>query len=96
MINLANCRKYADMIDDATTEINSLIIIYEDAYYYIQKNKSNASSKFAEQLYNETSKLKNIKKDLISISSKIEQKASQIYNEELAEKRKKAAQAHTY
>lgn len=88
MINLSQCRKYADNIDDVVSEINTLIIAYEDAYYYINKNESNDSEEFATQIHNETTKLKNIKNDLNEISSKIRQKANQIYNDELEEKKR--------
>ena len=93
MINLSQCRKYADKIDDAAAEVNSLIIIYEDAYYYIKKNNSNDASDFANQLSMEAKKLRDIKNDLSNISFKIRQKANQIYNEELAEQRRKVAEA---
>lgn len=95
MINLSQCRKYADKIDDAAAEVKSLINIYEDACYYIKKNKSNDSAEYAAQLAHEVAKLRNIKSDLNSISAKIREKANQIYHEEIAEQKRKEAAAAT-
>lgn len=95
MINLSQCRKYADKIDDAAAEVKSLINIYEDACYYIKKNKSNDSAEYAAQLAHEVSKLRNIKSDLNSISAKIREKANQIYHEEIAEQKRQEAAAAT-
>lgn len=88
MINLTQCKKNADQIDDAALEINSLIRIYEDADYYMKKNTSNDSTDFATQFYNESIKLRNIKNDLKQIAYKIRSKSQEIYNEELAEQQR--------
>ena len=93
MINLTQCRKYADKIDEAALEISSLIRIYDDAHYYIKKNTSNDSNDFSTQFYNEANKLRNIKKDLSQIAYTIRSKAQEIYNEELAEQRREEAEA---
>ena len=93
MINLSHCRKQADLIDEAAIEVNKLINIYSDASYYIGKNDNADSEEYARQFYNEEIKLRNIKKDLGQIATKIRTKAQEIYNEELAEQRRKEAEA---
>ena len=93
MINLSQCKKQADRIDEAIIQISSLIRIYDDAYYYVKKNSSNDSHDFSTQFYNEAIKLKNIKNDLSQIAYKIRLKAEEIYNEELAEQQREEAES---
>lgn len=93
MINLSHCRQQADLIDEAAIEVGQLIHIYNDATYYMGKNDNNDSDSYEKKFYNEEMKLRNIKKDLGQIATKIRTKSQEIYNEELAEQRRKEAEA---
>lgn len=92
MIDLNRCNQQADIINDVSHEVSSLIKLYDEAQYYTKKNQSNDSSSFSTSFYNETIKLMNIRNDLSQIERIIRTKAQEIYNEELAEQKRKEAE----
>jgi hypothetical protein len=89
MLDIRQCLEYSEKIEDAVLEVNNLMSIYDDAYYYIHKNESKDSDSLAEKIKNECNKLSSIRNDLGTISFIIKRRAQEIYDDELAELRRK-------
>ncbi len=97
MIDLAKCRECADRVDSAGIKTNSIIKYYNDASYYIKKNESADSTFLSTKILNNEKQLLSIKQDLVSIATLIRNRSLEIYNDEMAEiRRKKEIQNQEY
>ncbi len=92
MINLVECNKYADMVDDVGLMAKQLKTKYNDAAYYMSKNTSSDAESFSAKFVEEEQKIEYIMQDLATIASVIRNKSSEIYYQELEEKRRLEAE----
>lgn len=83
MINISECNKQADKIDDIIINLNTVINNYEESLYYVKKNDSNDASTISKTIETNIQNLENEKNKLISTANKIRTSAKQIYELEL-------------
>lgn len=83
MINLKDCNKQADAIDDCIYRLQKDINNYEEALFYVKKNSSSSNDIFSKHVSTEINKLEDIIGTLKVISKRIRETAREIYSAEL-------------
>ena len=84
MIDVGAHNNKATLIDDAATNVGSIIRILEDSLDSLNYNDSNKIDSFKSDLESKIILLRQIKQDLTNSASTIRTKATQIYNEQKA------------
>lgn len=84
MIDVSKHNNKATLIDDAATNVGSVIRILEESLDYLNCNDSNKVDSFKSDIESKLMLLKQIQRDLTNAASTIRTKATQIYNEQKA------------
>lgn len=93
MIDVNKQKNQAQLIDNAATNVNSVIGILEDSLDYLSSSSSNRIDSFKTNLETKLTILRQIKKDLNNAANTIRTTAQEIYNNEKAEEERKKREA---
>lgn len=85
MIDVSKCNSQASKLEDAATNIDSIIKIFEDSYYTLNTSSSTSVKSFKTDINAKISILEQLKSDLRAAASTIRTKAQEIYNRQKAE-----------
>lgn len=83
MINLSECNKRADEIDNCVYRLQKNISNYEEALFYVKKNDTVITTIFTDHIKTEINKLEDIISTLKQMSKRIRETAREIYQAEL-------------
>ena len=83
MINLSECNKRADEIDNCIYRLQKDLSNYEEALFYVKKNDTVITTIFSDHIKTEIEKLEDIISTLKKMSKKIRETAREIYQAEL-------------
>ena len=83
MINLTECNKRADEIDNCVYRLQKNLNNYEEALFYVKKNDTVITTIFSDHIKTEIDKLEDIISTLKKMSKKIRETAREIYQAEL-------------
>ncbi len=83
MINLTECNKRADAIDDCVYRLQKDLNNYEEALFYVKKNDTVVTTIFTDHIKTEIKKLEDIISTLKQMSRRIREIAREIYTAEL-------------
>ena len=89
MINLTECNKRADEIDNCVYRLKKDLNNYEEALFYVKKNETYNTSIFSEHIKTELTKIEDIISTLQKMSKKIREVSREIYQAELKEQEEK-------
>ncbi|MBE6146280.1 MAG: hypothetical protein E7171_06615 [Firmicutes bacterium] len=83
MINLSECNKRADEIDNCVYRLQKNLSNYEEALFYVKKNDTVITTIFTDHIKTEIDKLEDIISTLKQMSKRIRETAREIYQAEL-------------
>lgn len=83
MINLSECNKRADEIDNCVYRLQKNLSNYEEALFYVKKNDTVITTIFTDHIKTEIDKLEDIISTLKKMSKRIRETAREIYQAEL-------------
>ena len=83
MINLTECNKRADEIDNCVYRLQKNLSNYEEALFYVKKNDTVITTIFTDHIKTEIDKLEDIISTLKQMSKRIRETAREIYQAEL-------------
>ena len=83
MINLSECNKRADEIDNCVYRLQKNLSNYEEALFYVKKNDTVITTIFTDHIKTEINKLEDIISTLKQMSKRIRETAREIYQAEL-------------
>ena len=83
MINLTECNKRADALDDCVYRLQKDLSNYEEALFYVKKNDTVITAIFTDHIKTEIDKLEDIISTLKKMSKRIRETAREIYTAEL-------------
>lgn len=83
MINLSECNKRADEIDNCVYRLQKNLSNYEEALFYVKKNDTVITTIFTDHIKTEIAKLEDIISTLKQMSKRIRETAREIYQAEL-------------
>lgn len=83
MINLSECNKRADEIDNCVYRLQKNLSNYEEVLFYVKKNDTVITTIFTDHIKTEIDKLEDIISTLKQMSKRIRETAREIYQAEL-------------
>ena len=83
MINLSECNKRADEIDNCVYRLQKNLSNYEEVLFYVKKNDTVITTIFTDHIKTEINKLEDIISTLKQMSKRIRETAREIYQAEL-------------
>ena len=87
MINLTECNKRADEIDNCVYRLKKDVNNYEEALFYVKKNETYNNGIFSDHIKTEIAKLEDIINTLQTMSKRIREVSREIYQAELKEEK---------